>query len=137
MSPTYSMDGFELSQRDGIIEIRTWGDRPAGELDQTTRLFDTLAAPPPGAIPVTGVLYDARESFYDLSEVAMQQRVRTVARQLGPFRVACIIRPDQEALFQQFRKAHAGHGHAASAFASVEDGRDWLRSGAAVVQALP
>lgn len=137
MSPTYSMDGFELSQRDGIIEIRTWGERPADQLGQTSRLFEALTAPPPAGGPVAGVLYDARDSQYDLSEVEMQQRVRTIARQLGPFRVACIIRPEQEELFQQFRKVHAGHGHTASAFASIEDGRDWLKRGERAVQLLP
>lgn len=92
MSSSYSMEGFELQLNNGVIELRAQGLREAGGERAPASAFNAIATEGNSS----HVLYDLRDADYHLSAMEWEERARFVARLFKGYRVAYIIRADQQ-----------------------------------------
>ena len=123
MGTNYSMQGFSLSVVDGIIELHTDGEQDSGSEQAPIRAFSTLAE----NITSRLILNDVRSAVMSLSDIEWEERMRFIARALQGYRVAYVIRPDQERTTRGFIEAHARLGDTAEYFKSKAKARAWLK----------
>lgn len=119
---SFSMQGFDLHLRNGVIELRAQGERMAGDERAPAAAFTSIAAKLDSRL----ILYDVRDANYRLSELEWDERLRFVARLFSGYRTAYIIRADQKTAASRACKAHARNGDKAKAFSSKGTARDWL-----------
>ena len=122
MKNSYSMQGFDLTVGNNLIEMRAQGDRASGAEISPARIFASISA----KVTTQLILYDIRDSDYQLTELEWEERGRFVARLFKGFQIAYVIRNDQREQARLICRAHARNGDEADYFTSKTKARNWL-----------
>ncbi len=121
---TYSTSQFEIRIADGLLEMRTQGERTAAMGAEPELALDRLLA----SAPVRAIAFDIRASDFRLSAVQVETRIRQIGRQCRGLPIAFIGRADQH---EQTRLAVRVIGQMdgnARGFRSRDEAQAWLRT---------
>ena len=122
MAANYAMPGFEIRVKDGILELRTDGERTEENGQDTERAFGSLVA---HAQP-DALLFDVREATYTLSPSRWKERAAVVARMTRDYPLAIVIRDDQLVLNNEVITRLREMGGTGKTFTTRTEARAWL-----------
>lgn len=124
MSANYAMPGFEIRVKDGVLEMRTEGERTQDNGRDTEQAFISLLR---HARP-KALVFDVRGADYTLSSIAWRERVRSVAKTTRDYPLALIGRSAQMQQCRDIVTAHRQMGGLSDSFTSRRDALRWIAS---------
>jgi hypothetical protein len=123
VAQAYSMQGFDITVDDGILEMRTEGKRTSATGPDAGRTFENFLR----SSSVRAVIFDVRGADYAMNDREWEERARTVARVCRDYLVAIIDREDQSRHSARVLELHESMGGRGRPFRSRAQARAWLR----------